>query len=188
MNKERYLESESLSHLTYLLNCLKTKERWKDYTTEFYFNGAWHVDFTVEESKPRPKTVYHRMVEEHSMNYEVIETPSSVVIVDVGNDAPCKVAITLHDPKRCVYLVQLIEEPFQDVSSFLLTSDWKEVEERLSIYSTASRIRKIKDIFTSKEYELIEGWNEDLQDFKMMVSKDELNEVMKTVLAESPML
>ena len=72
--------------------------------------------------------------------------------------------------------------------SFLLTSDWKEVEERLSIYSTASRIRKIKDIFTSKEYELIEGWNEDLQDFKMMVSKDELNEVMKTVLAESPML
>ena len=49
MNKERYLESESLSHLTYLLNCLKTKERWKDYTTEFYFNGAWHVDFTVKK-------------------------------------------------------------------------------------------------------------------------------------------
>lgn len=187
--KERYLESESLSHLTYLLNCLKTQERWKDYTTEFYFNadtGTWRVDFTVEESNPLPQNMYHWALKELKKNYEVIEAPSSFIVVNVSDDEPCKVAVKLYSPTK--YLVQLMEEPFQDVSSFLLTSDWKEVEERLLLYRMLSGVNKMKGMFTSNDYELVEGWNGGFQDFKMMVSKDKLNEVMKTVLAESPML
>lgn len=191
MNKEGYLESESLSHLTYLLHRLKTKEGWKDFNANLYFHsdtGSWHADYKVTKSKLVFKSQYHRMVEKLRQTYEVVETPSSVAIVDVGIDVPCKVALTLHDPKECVYLVQLIEEPFQGVSSMLVTSDWKEVEERLSIYNTASRIRAIKDIFTSNDYELVEGWDEDIQEFKAMVSKERLNEVKKTVLSESTLL
>lgn len=187
--KERYLESESLSHLTYLLNCLKTNERWKDYTTEFYFNAdtsAWHVDFTVEESNPLPQNMYHWALKELKNMYEVIEAPSSFIVVNVSDDEPCKVAVKLYSPTK--YLVQLMEEPFQDVSSFLLTSDWKEVEERLLLYRTLSSVNKMKGIFNSNDYELVKGWDEDIQEFKKIVSKDKLNEVMKTVLEESPML
>ena len=43
-------------------------------------------------------------------------------------------------------------------------------------------------IFNSNDYELVKGWDEDIQEFKKIVSKDKLNEVMKTVLEESPML
>lgn len=191
MNKEireRYLESESLSHLTYLLNCLKINERWKDYTTEFYFNtdtGAWHVDFTVEESNPLPQNMYHWALKELKNMYEVIETPSSILVVNVSDNEPCRVAVKLHNSTKCI--VQLMEKPFQDVSSFLLTSDWKEVEERLLLYRTLSSIDEMKGIFTSNDYELVTGWDEDIQEFKKIVSKDKLNEVMKTVLEEAPM-
>ena len=186
MNKERYLESESLSHLTYLLNCLKTKEGWKEYTTELYFNGAWHVDFTVKESNPLPQNMYHWALKELKNMYEVIETPSSILVVNVSDNEPCRVAVKLHSSTK--YIVQLMEKPFQDVSSFLLTSDWKEVEERLLLYRTLSSINEMKGIFTSNDYELVKGWDEDIQEFKEIVSKDKLNEVMKTVLAESRML
>lgn len=185
--KEGYLESESLSHLTYLLNCLKTKEGWKDYTTEFSFiseTKVWHVDYTVKESEPLPPKMYHYALKELKKNYEVIETPSSFIVVNVSDDLPCKVAVKLYSPTK--YLVQLMEEPFQDVSSFLLTSNWKEVEERLLLYRMLSGVNKIKEIFTSNDYELIEGWNEDLQEFKEIVSKDKLNKVMKTEFVESP--
>ena len=188
--KEGYLESESLSHLTYLLNCLKTKEGWTDYTTEFFLNSeinAWHVDFKVKESKPRPETMfYYGVVKELKKMYEVIEAPSSFIIVNVSDDETCRVAVKLYGPNK--YLVQLMEEPFQDVSSFLLTENWKEVEERLNLYRTLSRINEIKGIFNSNDYEMVKGWNEDIQEFKEIVSKDKLNEVMKAVLVESPTL
>lgn len=189
MNKERYLESESLSHLTYLLNCLKTKEGWKESTTEFAFNSetnAWHVDFTVKESNPLPQNMYHWALKELKNMYEVIETPSSILVVNVSDNEPCRVAVKLHSSTK--YIVQLMEKPFQDVSSFLLTSDWKEVEERLLLYRTLSSIDAMKEVFTSNDYELVKGWDEDIQEFNKIVSKDKLNEVMKTVLAESPML
>lgn len=118
--------------------------------------------------------------------YEVIEAPSSFIVVNVSDYETCRVAVKLYGPAK--YLVQLMEDPFQDVSSFLLTEDWKEVEERLNLYRTLSSINEMKGIFTSNDYELVKGWDEDIQEFKEIVSKDKLNEVMKTVLAESPML
>lgn len=112
--------------------------------------------------------------------FKVIKTTNKVIIVDLGENKHCRVAIAPYDKTEGTFLVQLLDKRFNDVSTILKTKDIEEIKERLCLYSTLLKIENTLELVESDDYEIVRAQFENGSYISTLISKEKINNTIKS--------
>lgn len=158
-------------------SCVDDKQKvyWDEEKKEWAYN--YIGEFKFLSSCNSLDTVLKRL---QMKGFKVIKTSNNVIIVELGENKHCRVAIASYDRLDDTFLVQLIDKRFNDVSTILKTKDIEEITERLYLYSTLLRIENTLELVESDSYEIVKAHFENGNCVHTLISKEKINNTVKS--------
>lgn len=158
-------------------SCVDDKQKvyWDEEKKEWAYN--YIGDFKFLSSCNTLDTV---LIHLQMKGFKVIKTSNKVIIVELGENKHCRVAIAPYDRLKDTFLVQLIDKRFNDVSTILKTKDIEEIKERLYLYSTLLRIENTLELVESDSYEVTKAQFENGIYLNTLISKEKINSILNS--------
>ena len=183
LNKMK-IYSKEYHHLLATIQDLKENDSYMDDKQKVYWDEEkkkWAFKYigTFDFVKPI-KNLDALLIELQIKGFKVIKTPNEVLIVELGENKPCRVAIAPYNKLKDTFLVQLIDKRFNDVSTLLRTKDIEEIKERLYLYSTLLSVESTMELVESDSYEITKAHFENGNCVNTLISKEKINNTLKS--------